>query len=94
MKIWAALILAILSTSSWCEEVIDLGSIEIDGETRRPMISYSESSQNVVKAMTHQLSSNAHKYANNLKIENAAYPVAEEFIFSPVQDYQSSLRGQ
>lgn len=95
MKIWTILTLAIISTSSWSKDVIDLGSIEIDGETRRPMISYSESSQNVVKAMTNQLSNNAKLYAANLAIDkDSGYPLVNEFTFSPVRENQMDTSFQ
>ena len=95
MKIWTILTLAIISTSSWSEDVIDLGSIEIDGETRRPMISYSESSQNVVKAMTNQLSNNSKLYAANLAIDkDSGYPLVNEFTFSPVRENQMDTSFQ
>ena len=91
MKIWTVLIFAIISTSSWCEDVIDLGSLEIDGESWRPMITYSESSHNVAKAMTYQLSNNAKLYASNLEIDkNSGYPVLKEYKFSPITDKEKS----
>ena len=96
MKPWTVLILTLISTSTWCEEVIDLGSLEIEGETRRPMITYTETSQNVVKAMTHQLSKHANLYVSNLDIDkNAGYPVVNEFTFSPIRiDQTDTLKGE
>lgn len=95
MKPWTVLILTLISTSTWCEDVIDLGSLEIDGETRRPMITYTETSQNVIKAMTHQLSNNAKLYAANLDMDkNAGYPVINEFKFSPIGEIQTDTTIQ
>ena len=99
MKATVALIILTLSMPVWCEDVIDLGSLEIDGETRRPMISYSEASQNVVKALGHQLSNNAKLYAAKLAYDeesgNRLYgkftfssintlEIAQDFKFSPI----------
>ena len=80
------LILLLASTPAISDDVIDLGSLEIDGESRRPMINYSSSSLNIMKAMTTQLGNEKKRFAASLMPENIEVNGPSSFQFSDIKN--------
>lgn len=80
------LLLLIFSISAFGNDVIELGSLEIDGESRRPMIDYSSSNTNIMKVMKIQLENEKKRYASALSSDNRDLELAPDFQFSNVDN--------